>query len=178
MTEFSLGDINRVYSLVIASEFAWLLRSGLVTRGQGRGYNREWREGLSTAAFNEHVAKRVLPAALVDAVTDGLSYLVGRREVLELRKRFRAAFEEYDLLLTPTLRTLPPERDTVSTEESEMMSVVGNTEPLNVTGLPGVSVPAGTVDGVPVGAQVIAPWFEERRALRGARLVEQVLSKN
>jgi aspartyl-tRNA(Asn)/glutamyl-tRNA(Gln) amidotransferase subunit A len=43
----------------------------------------------------------------------------------------------------------------------------------NLAGIPAMSVPAGTVDGLPVGVQLMAPHFEEARMLAAARAIEE-----
>jgi aspartyl-tRNA(Asn)/glutamyl-tRNA(Gln) amidotransferase subunit A len=47
------------------------------------------------------------------------------------------------------------------------------TIPVNLAGLPGISIPCGLVDGLPVGLQVIAPRFMDARALRIADAYER-----
>ena len=47
------------------------------------------------------------------------------------------------------------------------------TLPVNLAGLPGISVPCGFIDGLPVGLQVIAPRFEDARVFRVAHAYEQ-----
>jgi aspartyl-tRNA(Asn)/glutamyl-tRNA(Gln) amidotransferase subunit A len=48
------------------------------------------------------------------------------------------------------------------------------TLPVNLAGLPGISVPCGFVDELPVGLQVIAPRFADNRVFRVARAYEAV----
>ena len=50
--------------------------------------------------------------------------------------------------------------------------MTGNTVPFSFAQTPAVTVPVDDVDGVPVSAQVVAPMFEDGRAIRGARLIE------
>jgi aspartyl-tRNA(Asn)/glutamyl-tRNA(Gln) amidotransferase subunit A len=47
----------------------------------------------------------------------------------------------------------------------------------NLTGVPGISVPAGEAAGLPVGLQLLAPWGEEARLLDAAEHVERALSR-
>lgn len=173
--EFALGDIDEAYPLVLAAEFAWVLQQSGVVHGQGTKYSEEWRQIL--AEYREHltthIAMRVLPAAYLDKATGGRSYVQGRAEALEFQQRLTDHLAEYDVLLVPTIRVLPPERGEVTATEG-LSDVTGNTAPFSLVGNPVVSVPAGSVDGAPVGVQVIAPQFADGTALTGARLVEKV----
>ena len=46
---------------------------------------------------------------------------------------------------------------------------------ISLAGLPAVSLPAGRSEGLPVGAQLIAPWFEEERLLAAAAAIERAV---
>lgn len=174
--EIDLGDLDQVYSLFIATEYAWLLQQSMLTRGNGVRHGQRWPEALSDAEFSDHVAVRILPAALIDKRTNGRAYAAAREVVLEFKRELKAVFGNYDLLITPTMRVVPPKRGEID-PAGDMSDIVGNTAPFSATGHPAVSVPVGEVDAVPVGVQIIAPMFEDRRALVGARLVERIANK-
>jgi len=174
--ELDLGYIDQSYPLTLAAEFGWLLRQSMVIRGQGTQYNYEWQAGLDAVEFNDHIALRVLPAVYLDQKTDSVSYIAGRMEAIALKRRILALFKKYDLLLTPAMRIVPPEYSEVTASEG-MVNVSGNTAPFSLMGLPSVSVPAGEVNDVPVAAQIVAPDFEDARALQGAKLVEEHVRK-
>ncbi|GAB6862893.1 amidase [Haloplanus litoreus] len=164
--------VEHAYSLMYGAEYAWLVRQSFVVRGEGTGYDPEWRRALAAPPYNAHVAERVLPGALLDRWTDGRSYVAARREAIRFTKRLTERFDRVDVLLTPTLRTLPPEYGAIQSAEDGLQYSL--CKPFSLTGLPAVSVPAGSVDGLPVGAQVIAPMFEDGRALQCARVIERV----
>lgn len=170
-----LGNIERAYPLTIATEFAWQLRQRGIIRGQGTQYTEEWRRTTATfvESLNEHIALRVLPAAYLDASTNGRSYVAARKEAIAFRQRLCELFDKYDLLLAPTLRVVPPKYGEVTATKG-MNDISGNTGPFSLTGNPVLTVPAGTANGLSIGMQLIAPHFKDHRVLRGGALVEQI----
>lgn len=167
------GDVDEAYAVIIAAEFAWYRRQEFAIRGEGFQYDRELREAFREVPLTPHVAERVLPGALVDETTDGTAY-VGAREIRSaFRERVDERLADLDALLLPTMRSLPPEFGTVSSGVGGKYSL---TKPFSVYGGPAVSVPVEFVDGLPVGAQIVAPHFEDARALRVARRIERTMS--
>ncbi len=87
-------------------------------------------------------------------------------------------FATVDVLITPTLPTEAPAigQDRISYpdgEEDALTSLIRFTCPFNQTGLPAITVPAGTGnDGLPVGIQFVAPPFQEARLLGVAAALE------
>ena len=80
-----------------------------------------------------------------------------------------------DLLLTPTTPT-PPFKAGEKTEDPVQMYLADIFVcPVNLAGLPALSLPVGRDAGLPIGAQLIAPDFEEARMLAVAGTLEQVL---
>jgi aspartyl-tRNA(Asn)/glutamyl-tRNA(Gln) amidotransferase subunit A len=82
------------------------------------------------------------------------------------------AFEQVDLLLTPTLPTEAPRVDQSvisypDGQEDALTSLIRFTSPFNQTGLPAISVPiSGGDGGLPVGLQLVAPPFAEALLIR------------
>jgi amidase len=93
--------------------------------------------------------------------------------------RFRDLFERYDLLLTPAapVKPYPVEKnfpDTINGQSFDnYIDWIAPAFLVTLVSLPAGSVPAGkTVDGLPVGLQIVAPRFEEPRILSIAKLVQ------
>jgi aspartyl-tRNA(Asn)/glutamyl-tRNA(Gln) amidotransferase subunit A len=88
-------------------------------------------------------------------------------------------FSEVDLLLTPTTATTAYAAEgvlsgPVNGQEVDLMIMsAAFTAPFNMTGQPGFSIPAGLVDGMPVGMQVVARRHEDHLTVAAAALMEQ-----
>ncbi len=77
---------------------------------------------------------------------------------------YAQAFEEHDLVLTPTMPFLPPLfADIEGMSPLDTYKADGLTVPPNLAGLPHLSAPCGYVDGVPVGMQFVSPHWTEGR---------------
>lgn len=176
-----LGVIEEAYFLIGSTEFAWYIRQRGTVRGVGSTYSRRWSQAfgefVEEHGFSDHVAERVLPAAALDATEAGAPYVAGRREAMAFDRRLRDAFAAVDCLLLPTIRSLPHRRGEVTAHEG-VNDLLGNTAPFNLAGTPAVSVPADAVDGLPVSAQVVAPRYEDARAVAGAATVERTVERS
>jgi Asp-tRNA(Asn)/Glu-tRNA(Gln) amidotransferase A subunit family amidase len=174
---FDLDTVEDAYFLVGATEFAWWIRQHGVVRGHGATYEEGWRRAFRSfvedGRFSDHVAKRVLPAAYLDARERGRTYAAGRRTADAFSRRLARLFEDGSLLVLPTIRTLPPERGTV-TANDRLLDLLGNTAVFNMAGTPAVSVPVAEVNGLPVSAQVVGPRFADERTIEGATRVAEV----
>lgn len=86
---------------------------------------------------------------------------------------FQKAFEQFDLLVAPTSPT-PAFRIGEKTGDPLSMYLQDiYTIPVNLAGLPGISLPCGLADGLPVGLQMIGRPFEETTVLRAAFAFEK-----
>lgn len=94
----------------------------------------------------------------------------------------RRFFEEYDLLLTPTMPvaawTVEPEvwpREIEGRPTPEIFHHLPFTYPFNLTGQPAASVPCGfTAEGLPVGLQIVGRWHADATVLRAAACFEAI----
>ncbi len=134
----------------------------LYKRSRGEGFGREVQRRIMIGTY-------VLSAGYFDAY-----YLKAQKVRQLISDDFRKAFESVDLILGPATQG-PAFRlgdkldDPVSMYLNDIYTI-----PANLAGLPGMSVPAGFVNGLPVGLQLIAPWFAEGRLLSAAHQYQQV----
>jgi aspartyl-tRNA(Asn)/glutamyl-tRNA(Gln) amidotransferase subunit A len=99
-------------------------------------------------------------------------YLKAQKVRTVIRQEFDAAFETYDAICSPVTPT-PAFKIGEKTDDPYAMYLNDVfTLPVNIAGLPGISVPSGFVGGLPVGLQVIAKPFDEAMALRVAAAYE------
>jgi aspartyl-tRNA(Asn)/glutamyl-tRNA(Gln) amidotransferase subunit A len=85
---------------------------------------------------------------------------------------FERAFRDFDVLLTPTSPTTAFKIGEKSADPVAMYLSDVYTIPVNLAGIPAVSVPCGTVGGLPVGLQIMGAHFAESTVLRVAHAVE------
>lgn len=107
----------------------------------------------------------------------GANYAKAQNLVASARAAYDRALLDYDVLVMPTVpytaRTLPLERQTRQKIVSQALDMIGNTAPFDATGHPAVTVPAGLVDGLPVGMMIVANRFDDATALRLADAFER-----
>jgi len=100
-------------------------------------------------------------------------YLKAQKVRTLIRREFEDAFERFDALVTPTSPTVPFKIGEKVDDPLQMYLSDVCTLPINIAGIPGLSVPAGFSDGLPVGMQVIGKPFSEETLLRIGFAYEQ-----
>jgi aspartyl-tRNA(Asn)/glutamyl-tRNA(Gln) amidotransferase subunit A len=104
-------------------------------------------------------------------------YIAAEQAAERLRDGFADYFQRYDVLLTP-VQPLPAQKHGVTEfvidgQKVDATYLQGSTVPLNVTGLPGMTIRFGTShDGMPIGVQLVSSWQAESTLLRVASLLE------
>jgi aspartyl-tRNA(Asn)/glutamyl-tRNA(Gln) amidotransferase subunit A len=94
-----------------------------------------------------------------------------------LFRAVQALFERFDILATPTTTTTAPRLDSIDPGyPGGYPAWAVALHPFNLSGHPALSTPAGfTDDGLPVGLQLVGPWFGERRLLMASAALEAML---
>ena len=100
-------------------------------------------------------------------------YLKAQKVRTIIRREFDRAFEKYDALVTPTSPTVPFKIGEKVDDPLQMYLSDVCTLPINIAGVPGISIPAGFADGLPIGMQIIGKPFGEETILRVAYAYEQ-----
>jgi aspartyl-tRNA(Asn)/glutamyl-tRNA(Gln) amidotransferase subunit A len=100
-------------------------------------------------------------------------YLKAQKVRTLIRREFDAAFEKYDALITPTSPTVPFKIGEKMDDPLAMYLSDVCTLPINIAGVPGMSIPAGFADDLPVGMQIIGKPFGEETMLHIAYAYEQ-----
>ncbi|MFQ3610397.1 MAG: Asp-tRNA(Asn)/Glu-tRNA(Gln) amidotransferase subunit GatA [Fimbriimonadales bacterium] len=131
-------------------------------------------EATRAEGFGDEVIQRIIIGtyALSSGYYDAF-YLKAQKGRTLLRQEFERVFQQVDVLIGPTAPT-PAFRigelvdDPLAMKLSDVLTI-----PVNLAGLPGLSVPCGFVDGLPVGLQVIGKPFDEETVLRVGYTYEQ-----
>ncbi|HEC72894.1 MAG TPA: Asp-tRNA(Asn)/Glu-tRNA(Gln) amidotransferase subunit GatA [Methylophaga aminisulfidivorans] len=133
----------------------------LYTRSRGEGFGDEVKRRIMIGAY-------ALSAGYYDAY-----YLKAQQCRRLISNDFQEAFKEVDVIMGPTAPT-PAFRfgekvnDPVAMYLEDIYTI--NT---NLAGIPSISIPAGFVDGLPVGLQIIGNYFDEGRLLNAGHQYQQ-----
>ena len=137
-----------------------LLEVYLQSREKGLGLEVKRRIMLGTYA---------LSAGYYDAY-----YLQAQKVRTLIRRDFEKVFNEVDVLMTPTSPTTAFKLGEKSTDPLAMYLADIFTVSINLAGLPGISLPCGMSENLPVGLQIIGRPFEEEKILSLAELFSQI----
>ncbi len=133
-------------------------------------YKRSRAEG-----FGAEVKRRIMVGTYALSAGYYDAYYLKAQKIRRLIKNdFVRAFEEVDLILGPTTPNLAwklgeKNDDPVSAYLEDIYTITAN-----LAGVPGLSMPAGFVDGLPVGVQLLGNYFQEARLLNVAHQYQQV----
>ncbi|MBI4328311.1 MAG: Asp-tRNA(Asn)/Glu-tRNA(Gln) amidotransferase subunit GatA, partial [Chloroflexi bacterium] len=141
---------------------------------QGEGTMWEAMEQTRARGFGPEVRRRILLGTYALSAGYYDAYYKKAQQVRTLiRQEFDAAFQKYDVLLTPTSPILPFKLGEKTADPVQMYLSDICTIPVNIAGLPGLSLPCGFAGKLPIGLQVIGRPLGEEAVLRAAYTYEQ-----
>ena len=185
------GDVSQLMERILETLGA---NGVIVERSDGL---EDWRSDMARTCIRGLMAARMSQYSAVDRarIDPSLQASIAEGEVIDalvmkeipllrsaLYRQTEAVFESADLLLTPCLGALPLRVTHLATDPIEIngrnagplrSAWYNYPAPFNLTGHPALSIPAGrTPDGLPVGMQAVAPWYDEQRLVDLAAAIE------
>ncbi|MGO1501657.1 MAG: Asp-tRNA(Asn)/Glu-tRNA(Gln) amidotransferase subunit GatA [Marinobacter sp.] len=134
----------------------------LYTRTRAEGFGGEVKRRILVGSY-------ALSAGYFDAY-----YLKAQKVRRLIQQDFINAFKEVDVLMSPVSPSPAFVQGEKTSDPVTMYLEDIFTIAVNLAGVPAMSVPAGFVDGLPVGLQIIGNYFEEARLLNAAHQFQQV----
>lgn len=125
--------------------------------------------------FGAEVKRRIILGTYVLSSGYYDAYYKKAQQVRTLVKQeFKKAFEKYDVILTPTSPIVAFDIGTKSSNPMEMYLSDICTVPVNIAGVPAISIPCGVdSNNMPIGMQLIGNYFDEETILNAAYTYEQ-----
>ncbi len=125
-----------------------------------------------TAGFGAEVKRRIMLGAFVLSAGYYDAYYGRAQKVRHLIvQRMAALFERYDFIVMPTSPVLPWHLGQMNEDPTQMYLADIYTVLANLAGLPAISLPAGQVEGLPIGVQFMAAPFREKPLLEFAHSI-------
>jgi len=124
--------------------------------------------------FGDEVKRRIMLGTYALSAGYYDAWYVKAQKVRTLiRQEFDQAFDKFDALVTPTSPTVPFKIGEKIDDPLQMYLSDVCTLPINIAGLPAISIPAGFADGLPIGMQFIGKPFAEETLLKIACAYQQ-----
>jgi aspartyl-tRNA(Asn)/glutamyl-tRNA(Gln) amidotransferase subunit A len=156
------------YIIAMSEASSNLARYDGVRYGYSLGKLDSWTKYFSRVraeGFGEEVKRRImLGSYALSAGYYGKYYLKALRVRTLVIRDFRRAFEDYDILVSPTMPSLPFRIGELA-DPLTMYKMDVNTVPINLAGVPALSIPIGFVKKLPVGLQIVGDYFTENTLL-------------
>jgi aspartyl-tRNA(Asn)/glutamyl-tRNA(Gln) amidotransferase subunit A len=150
------------------------VRYGLRVEG---GDVREMYERTRHDGFGDEPKRRIMLGTYALSAGYYDAYYGQAQKVRTLIKQEHdALFERFDVLVSPTSPTVAFKLGERTENPLAMYVADLLTIPSNMAGLPGISIPCGLAEGLPVGFQLIAPQFGENTLFRAGHALEQALA--
>ncbi|MDV0443415.1 Asp-tRNA(Asn)/Glu-tRNA(Gln) amidotransferase subunit GatA [Methanorbis rubei] len=139
--------------------------------------NLPWHDAYTkvrAAGFGPEVRRRIfLGTFALTAGYYGKYYLKAQHAKQLIRRDFLRVLTDCDMLAGPTMPNVAPKLGEMTANPLQMYQTDILTVPINIAGIPAISVPCGTAHGLPVGLQLMGRMFGEEALLNAALAFEE-----
>jgi aspartyl-tRNA(Asn)/glutamyl-tRNA(Gln) amidotransferase subunit A len=168
------------YTTCMSEASSNLARYDGVRYGLPADFKKHWHNAFQEVrkeGFGKEVRRRVMLGTFaLSSGYYGKYYLKAQAARENVRADFARLFGEVDLIAGPTMPTiaflLGEKSDPLSSYLADVLTV-----PANLAGIPAISVPCGTMDGLPVGLQLMGRHFDDERVIDAAFAYEQTRNR-
>jgi len=161
---YTEAGLSTYYVLTPAEASSNLARYDGIKYGLNVPSDELWEQYRKTrgAGFGPEPTRRILMGTYVLSAGYYDAYYNKAVEAREhIKEDFVRVFKDVDVLMTPTTPTIAFKLGEKSSDPLEMYAADVFTVPVNIAGLPALSIPCGQIEELPVGLQIIAPWRQE-----------------
>ncbi|HJJ47476.1 MAG TPA: Asp-tRNA(Asn)/Glu-tRNA(Gln) amidotransferase subunit GatA [Methanocorpusculum sp.] len=139
--------------------------------------NLSWHDAYTkvrSAGFGQEVRRRILLGTFaLSAGYYGKYYVKAQHARQAIAKDFAKALKECDMLAGPTMPNVAPKLGELTANPLEMYQADILTVPVNIAGIPAISVPCGEAHEMPVGLQLMGRMYDEETILNAALAFEE-----
>ncbi|WP_274953799.1 Asp-tRNA(Asn)/Glu-tRNA(Gln) amidotransferase subunit GatA [Angelakisella massiliensis] len=173
-TDYALSAYYIISSAEASSNLARFDGVKYGYRAEGYTSLTDMYERTRSEGFGDEVKRRIMLGTFVLSSGYYDAYY-NRAKLLQktIAEEFAAAFEQCDIIATPTTPTTAFRLGENVGDPLKMYASDICTVTVNIAGLPAISLPCGMVDGLPAGLQLIGPRFSEGRLFNVSRALEQ-----
>lgn len=173
-TDYALSAYYIISSAEASSNLARFDGVKYGYRAEGYTSLTDMYERTRSEGFGDEVKRRIMLGTFVLSSGYYDAYY-NRAKLLQktIAEEFAAAFEQCDVIATPTTPTTAFRLGENVGDPLKMYASDICTVTVNIAGLPAISLPCGMVDGLPAGLQLIGPRFSEGRLFNVSRALEQ-----
>lgn len=143
-----------------------------------KGNFDEYFSQVREKAFGEEAKRRIILGTFARMAGFRDAYYLKALQVrTKIIEDFKKVFNKFDVIIAPTMPVLPPRFDEVGKLEPievYMMDIL--TVAPNLAGIPMISLPCGSINGLPVGLHIMADHLQEGKIIQAAYTFEQVKS--
>ena len=163
------------YILAMSEASSNLARFDGLRYGLRSGKDEDWHSTFSRIrgeGFGEEVKRRIiLGTYALSAGYYGKYYLKALKVRTLIKNEFEDALKTHDILAMPTMPFVAFELGERIKDPLSLYLADVNTVSVNLAGVPSISIPCGSSDGLPIGLQLVGKYFDEDVILKAALLL-------